>query len=146
MDALIVVLERELRGFRGRLREVNPRWYAAAASPFATRADVAFHVIERVAASAYALERPGAVVPVVPRLPDLSLADQLDVVAADYLRVATSDDASARLLGELLLHRAQLDGAPAGPEAMSVVRSATGVDAVDGWLTWCPLGVTSESS
>lgn len=138
MSGSLDALERELRGLRRRLRESPPAWFLVAAPPFATRGDLAFHVVRRTAATAFGIEWPNRPFPALPRLPDLSLADQLDVVAADLLAVSSGDEAQLGwLLGELLVHRRQLDGAPPGTAAAALVEELTGTADPAGWLRYC---------
>jgi hypothetical protein len=138
VSAALDALDRELRGFRRRLRESAPAWFAVGAPPFATRGELAFHVVRRTAATGFGIEWPGRALPDLPRLPDLSLADQLDVVATDLLAVASGDESAvARLLGELLVHRQQLDGAAPGPAATALVAELTGLADPADWAAFC---------
>ncbi len=131
-------LRRELRGLRARLREAPPQWFTAAAPPFATREDVAFHVVQEIARESFASAHPGRRTPVVPRLPALSLADQFEVVTDELLCALPDDSAVAGpLLAEILLHRWQLDGSAPGPLSSAAAAAATGEADVSGWQRLC---------
>jgi hypothetical protein len=140
VSAVADALEREVRGLRRRLREAPMHWFAAAAPPFATRDDAAFHVVRRIAGDAFACEFPGRLMPPVPRLPALALADQLDVVAHDLLAFVDGNDALAGLLlAELLLHRWHIDGSPPGPASSALAATLTGESDLAGWQRLCDL-------
>ena len=138
MSSVAEALDRELRGFSIRLRDAPLRWFAAAATPFGTREDAAFHLVRRIARAAFDEEFDGLAMPVLPRLTALSLADQLDVVRHDLFALADLSDAVAGpLLAEVLLHRWHVDGSAPGPSASALAASATGEDGVAGWQRLC---------
>ncbi|MCU1678175.1 MAG: hypothetical protein JWM93_2933 [Frankiales bacterium] len=141
MSATTDALERELRGLRSRLREATPTWFSVAAPPFASRAEGAFHVVRRIALAAFSAEFRDRDMPELPRLPVLSLPDQLDVVADDLLTAAPIDgDVAGRLLAELLLHRWHIDGSLPGPSSTALAHAATGEADLAGWQRLCDLG------
>lgn len=115
---LLDVLTRELDLLVGRARALAPaRWSLplGAPTPFATRADALFHLAAWLAAAS------GAPVP-LPRLTNpLALGDQLAVVGDDLvgeLRTGRRPvGAASAALGELLLHRHDLDGVRPGQRA-----------------------------
>ena len=85
--------------------------------------------------------------PTMPRLPDLALADQLDVVAHDLFAMADLNDALAgRLLAELLLHRWHIDSSPAGPSSAELAASLTGERDAVGWQRLCDLDERAQGS
>ena len=138
VSAVIDALDREVRGFARRLREAPMHWFAAAAPPFATREDAAFHVVRRIASAAVACECPDRAMPSVPRVPALAMADQLDVVSHDLFAVVDGHDGLAgQLLAELLLHRWHIDGSPPGPSSSVLAAEATGEEDLVGWQRLC---------
>jgi hypothetical protein len=104
-DAL---LADELARLVSRLRSIGrPRLAAASVPPFTTRADAIDHLVREMVAVA------GAEHGFPPRIDDVLLGDQLAVVGADALRAlrsSGSDDETLFLLGEVVLHRFDLDG------------------------------------
>jgi hypothetical protein len=125
--AAVEVLSRELRSLVTRLRGFSPPRFAAAAPPFPTRGDVAHHLIVTLARSGTALE--GVAVPDVRRLADHVLADQLAVVGADLLAVLADHPepaVAAAGLGEVVLHRRDLDGSVPATDAVGVLAAAWG--------------------
>jgi hypothetical protein len=110
-DAL---LTDELARLVSRLRSIGgPRLAAAATPPFATRADAIIHLVREMVAVVG--EQHGFPT----RVDDVLLGDQLAVVGADALRALTSrgsGDETVFLLGEVVLHRFDLDATlPKGP-------------------------------
>ncbi len=79
-----------------RLRSMGAARLAAAFEPEPTRADAAYGLIHNVAQRAAAME--GVVTPVVPRLADLALGDQLAVVGRDLLVAARERQNAAVLI------------------------------------------------
>jgi hypothetical protein len=104
------VLERELDLLVRRLRGFTPARYGAAAPPFPTRADAAWHLAQRLVELAGTPER-------IPELPVAALPDVLTVVGRDLLETDPDPATTARALAEVLLHRYDVDGAPPGPHA-----------------------------
>lgn len=104
------LLVRELRTLVDRLRGFSDSRYAARGEPpLDTKADVAFHLAERLAALA---QRAEGVEPPhqVPRLADHVLADQLAAVGVDLVAASPDRDTAAEALLEIAFHREQLDG------------------------------------
>ncbi|MDQ1703231.1 MAG: hypothetical protein QOF57_2483 [Frankiaceae bacterium] len=132
-------LRRELRALRIRVRESPAQWFAAAAPPFATRDDAAFHVVQEIARESFAVAFPGRPAPPVMRLPSLALADQLDVVTDELLHSMDdeNDAVTGPLLAEVLLHRWHLDGSAPGPASTAAAAEATGVGDLRGWQRLC---------
>lgn len=101
-------LEDELDRLVSRLRSIGgPRLQAAAVAPFVTRADMIAHLVRELVVVAD--ERHGF----PDRLDDVLLGDQLAVVGADALRALRttgSADEVLFVLGEVVLHRYDLDG------------------------------------
>ena len=94
------LLAREARSLVERLRLWTPQRWAAAAPPYATRADLAFHLAQSFVTAAGETERP------LPRLDsDLVLPDQLAVTADDLVRAGR---ASLEHVAHLLAHRRDL--------------------------------------
>ncbi len=140
-EALTALLERESELLVGRLRLFTGARYAAAALPLPSRADLARHLAQVLAVGGQGLESPGRQLPVVwrqlPELPDLALADQIAVTASDAVRAARAltgretvptpgaptqaREVVAQLCSEVLLHRAELDGAGPGRSAVGTV-------------------------
>ena len=127
------VLARELRTLVARLRGFSATRFAAAAPPFASRAEAAFHLVEALAAAAASAE---GVAPVpVRRLGDHVLADQLAVVGTDLLAALArrpDPQLAAAALGELVLHRRDLDGSTPGPAVMALLAAAWSCDPAPG--------------
>ena len=131
--AALDVLAREVRALVARLRGFSLARFRAAAPPFATRGDAAHHLVTAVAAAAARAE--GEPARPVPRLGDFALADQLAVVGADLVAaLAAGPDPSlaADALGELVLHRRDIDGYPPGREAVELLALAWGCAPVAG--------------
>lgn len=106
------LLARELRTLTTRLRGFSESRYAARGEPpLATKADVAFHLVERLADLAQQAE---GVEPrhAVPRLAGRVLADQLAAVGLDLLAVSPAPPLLADALLEVAFHREALDGSP----------------------------------
>jgi hypothetical protein len=125
--AVLDVLAREVRALVTRLRGFSITRFRAAAPPFATRGDAAHHLVTAVAAAAARAE--GAPVRAVPRLGDFALADQLAVVGADLVAALSArpdPSLAADALGELVLHRRDIDGFPPGGEAVQLLALAWG--------------------
>ncbi|MFL6139420.1 MAG: hypothetical protein ACJ74O_16675 [Frankiaceae bacterium] len=119
------VLAREVRALVARLRGFSVTRFGAAAPPFATRGDAAHHLVSAVAAAAAAAE--GVPAHPVPRLGDFALADQLAVVGADLVAALSAGPdprLAAGALGELVLHRRDIDGFPPGREAVELLARA----------------------
>jgi hypothetical protein len=136
-DAIVALLERELDGLVRRLRGWSPRGWRPAAGPVGSRSDAAHHVACVLAVVGQGVEEAGrAGVPQwrePPRLPVHALADAVTVTGHDAvhaLRAVGADTpvwspagrVAARslaqwALGEVLLHRHDLDGAAPGPQA-----------------------------
>jgi hypothetical protein len=130
---VIDVLAREVRALVARLRGFSVTRFASAAPPFATRGDAAHHLVTSLAAAAATAE--GVPVRPVPRLGDFTLADQLAVVGTDLVAAlsARSDPAlAAGALGELVLHRRDIDGFAPGQEAVGLLAQAWGCRPVAG--------------
>jgi hypothetical protein len=131
--AALDVLAREVRALVSRLRGFSITRFRAAAPPFASRGDAAHHLVSAVAAAAALAE--GGPVRAVPRLGDFALADQLAVVGADLLAalaVRPDEGLAADALGELVLHRRDIDGFPPGREAVELLALAWGCQPVAG--------------
>ena len=107
------VLQRELDLLVRRLRGFPAARYAAAAPPFPTRADAAWHLAQRLVELAGSGQR-------IPDLPVAALPDVLAVVGRDLLDADPDVDTTARALAETLLHRYDVDGAPPGPHASTL--------------------------
>lgn len=138
---LTTILERESLLLVGRLRLFTPARYAAAALPLPSRGDLARHLAQALASGGQGLEAAGRrELPVwrdLPRLPDLAVADQIAVTASDAVRAARQLPARERvetprgpveartlvalLCSEVLLHRADLDGAGPGRAVAAAV-------------------------
>jgi hypothetical protein len=103
----------ELGRLVSRLRSIGAaRLATASVPPFATRADAVHHLVRElvlVAGDSHGFPR---------RFEDVLLGDQLAVVGADALRVLSSDAEAVFVLGEVVLHRFDLDGSlPKGEAA-----------------------------
>ena len=108
------LLADELTRLVSRLRSIGgPRLASASVPPFSTRADAISHLIRELVVVAD--EQHGF----PDRIDDVLLGDQLAVVGADALRALSGNgsDAEAQfVLGEVVLHRFDLDGTlPKGP-------------------------------
>jgi hypothetical protein len=106
----------ELARMVSRLRSIGgPRLGTASVPPFATRADAVQHLVrELVEISGDSVQHGFP-----KRLEDALLGDQLAVVGADALqalgsRVAEAADESLFILGEIVLHRFDVDGSLPG--------------------------------
>lgn len=108
------VLRRESRSLVQRLRLWTPARWAAAAPPHGTRGDLVHHLVQDLAD--LAAEAEGGPRREVPRLDDLGLADQLAVVADDFVRADAPADVVRDATAHLLLHRQDLldEAPPAG--------------------------------
>jgi hypothetical protein len=109
----------ELARLVSRLRSIGaPRLATASTPPFATRADAIHHLVRElvlVADSSHGFPR---------RFEDVLLGDQLAVVGADALLALGSDGHSAHarfVLGEIVLHRFDLDGSLPKGDAVRVL-------------------------
>jgi hypothetical protein len=101
------LLADELGRLVSRLRSIGaPRLAAPSVPPFVTRADAVHHLVHELVLAA----EEGQGFP--ERLEDVLLGDQLAVVGADALAALSSrtERASLFLLGEVVLHRFDLDG------------------------------------
>jgi hypothetical protein len=108
------LLRRESASLVERLRVWTPARWAAAAPPYGTRGDLAFHLAQAFADAAARLE--GGPRRLLPRLDsDLALADQLAVTADDLVRAAPEDETARRATAHLLLHREDLLGEQVPP-------------------------------
>ena len=115
-DALVAD---ELARLVSRLRSIGgPRLAAAAVPPFAHRSDAIHHLVrELVELADEAHGYPG-------RIDDVLLGDQLAVVGADALRVLRergSEDEVTFVLGEVVLHRFDLDATLPKGEVLTVL-------------------------
>ena len=111
---LIDLLDRESRSLVERLHGFTPARYRAAAPPFESRADAAYHVLVELAHLSGAPTSP-------PRLHDLALADQLAVVTQDLVAANPSDETVAASLAEIVLHRRDVDGSTPLPDVAAAV-------------------------
>jgi hypothetical protein len=106
----------ELGRLVSRLRSIGaPRLAAASVPPFATRADAVHHLVRElvlVADDSHGFPR---------RFQDVLLGDQLAVVGADALRALSSDTEAVFVLGEIVLHRFDLDGSLPKGEATRIL-------------------------
>ncbi|MDX6242659.1 MAG: hypothetical protein QOE76_382 [Frankiales bacterium] len=109
----------ELARLVSRLRSIGARRLATGSvPPFPTRADAIHHLVRElvlVADSSHGFPR---------RFEDVLLGDQLAVVGADALRALSSegDPAHARfVLGEIVLHRFDLDGSLPKGDAVRIL-------------------------
>jgi hypothetical protein len=101
------LLAREARSLVDRLRLWTPQRWAAAAPPYATRADLAHHLAQSFVTAAGETTRP------LPRLDsDLALPDQLAVTADDLVRTGR---ATLEHVAHLLAHRRDLLGEDVPP-------------------------------
>jgi hypothetical protein len=127
-----VLAAQELGRLVSRLRSIGaPRLAAASVPPFTTRADAVHHLVRElvlVAGDTHGFPR---------RFEDVLLGDQLAVVGADALRALSSDAEAAFVLGEVVLHRFDLDGSLPRGEA---VRLLGGGDLVATLRARCPAG------
>lgn len=121
-DPVVERLGRETAALVARLRPWTPARWSAAARPGVTRADVVHHLVQVLADAAADAE--GQPRRRVPRLDvDLVLPDQLAVVVADLLAAGAGEGAAA-LLGEVLLHRYDVDGSPPPAGAVEALHAA----------------------
>ena len=114
-DEPTALLRRESRSLVQRLRLWTPARWAAAAPPYATRAELAHHLAQSLADLAAEAEEEQR--RVLPRLDgDLALPDQLAVTADDLVRAAPSPGAAVAATAHLLAHRKDLldEDVPAG--------------------------------
>jgi hypothetical protein len=106
----------ELGRLVSRLRSIGaPRLAAASVPPFVTRADAVHHLVHElvlVAGDTHGFPR---------RFEDVLLGDQLAVVGADALRALRSDAEAVFVLGEIVLHRFDLDGSLPKGEAARIL-------------------------
>jgi hypothetical protein len=106
----------ELGRLVSRLRSIGaPRLAAASVPPFVTRADAVHHLVQElvlVAGDTHGFPR---------RFEDVLLGDQLAVVGADALRALGSDAEAVFVLGEIVLHRFDLDGSLPKGEAARIL-------------------------
>jgi hypothetical protein len=109
----------ELARLVSRLRSIGaPRLAAASVPPFVTRADAIHHLVRElvvVADETHGFPK---------RFEDVLLGDQLAVVGADALRELGSradPDEALFVLGEVILHRFDLDGSLPKGDAVSVL-------------------------
>lgn len=117
LTALAGQLTRELRSLVERVRHFSAARWAAAAPPFPSRAEVAFHLAQVLAAAS--LAAAGMPARVLPRLDGTVLPDQLAVTGDGLLDALAQspaaihwrgspqppDDVAAAVLAEVLLHR-----------------------------------------
>lgn len=136
------LLDREASLVVRRLRGFTERRLATAAPPLESRAEVARHLAQTLAEAAQGVaatvedEAPTwRLLPGLPELPVLALADAVAVTANDLVEALASPPSSAwtpegrqpavevaaAMLAEVLLHRRDLDGAPPGAEAAEAV-------------------------
>ncbi len=124
------LLAKELASLAGRLRLWTPQRWAAAAEPWATRADLGRHLAQWLADRAAQLEgQPTRELPVLQ--PDLLVVDQIAVTGDDLLRADPSADACAQATAHVLLHRYDLLGEEpptslGGPDTLRVGREVCG--------------------
>jgi hypothetical protein len=132
------VLRRELRSLVTRVRGFSATRLAAAAPPIGTRADAAFHLAAELAGLAARAETPAGARVVerpLPRLGDFTLADQLAVVGNDLVGAVEAGGPpglAAAALGEVVLHRRDLDGSLPGKDAVVVLAVAYGCEVTPG--------------
>jgi hypothetical protein len=106
----------ELARLVSRLRSIGaPRLAAASVPPFATRADAIHHLVRDLVVLGDSTHG------FPPRFEDVLLGDQLAVVGADALRVLGSDGDARFVLGEIVLHRYDLDGSLPKGKALHVL-------------------------
>ncbi len=110
------LLRQELDLLVARLRNFTPTRYAAAAQPWGTRADVLWHLANRLVVAAGVNHE-------LPPLPDMALADVLAVTGHDLCRVGPDEPLAAAALAEILLHRYEVDAQLPGPRVASAVLS-----------------------
>lgn len=146
------VLSRELDLLVERLRPwTTTRWAAAvepwggADRPLGSRADVGHHLAVALAAPALAVLAAAGRAPAgveVPRLPHATaLPDQVAVLGQELLDAVDDPEVLRRALAEVLLHRADLDGAAPGPQASALAAPGLSpAQAVARWRADCPLG------
>ena len=126
----------ELARLVSRLRSIGaPRLATASVPPFGTRADAIHHLVRELVVMAD--ESHGF----PKRFEDVLLGEQLAVVGVDALAaVGAGDDATARavlLLGEVVLHRYDLDGSLPKGDALEILG---GGDLVATLRARCPAG------
>lgn len=103
------LLAKELASLVGRLRLWTPARWAAACSPWGTRADLARHLAQWFADRAADAEgQPQRGLPVL--TPDLLVVDQLAVCGDDLLRAVPSPELHGQAVAHLLAHRFDLLG------------------------------------
>jgi hypothetical protein len=115
VSSAVETLRRETASLVQRLRLWTPQRWAAQAPPYATRADLVFHLAQALADADAELE--GEPRRALPRLDtDLALPDQLAVTADDFARAGPPANVARRATAHLLLHRRDLlaDEVPAG--------------------------------
>jgi hypothetical protein len=103
----------ELARMVTRLRSIGaPRLATASVPPFASRADAVHHLVRELVAvvdDSHGYPK---------RFEDVLLGDQLAVVGAEALQALSSESEAVFVLGELVLHRFDLDGSlPKGETA-----------------------------
>jgi hypothetical protein len=132
------VLRREVRSLVTRVRGFSATRLAAGAPPIGTKADAAFHLARELAVLAARAEGAAgadAYGDRLPRLGDFVLADQLAVVGHDLvaaLAARAEVGIAATALGEVVLHRRDLDGSLPGRDAVVALAAAYGCDATQG--------------
>ncbi|BEP12269.1 hypothetical protein acdb102_05800 [Acidothermaceae bacterium B102] len=129
------VLEQELARLVSRLRSIGgPRLAAVSVPPFTKRADAINHLVrELVVVADEAHGFPS-------RLDDVLLGDQLAVVGGDALRTLRSRGSADEVLfvlGEVVLHRFDLDGSLPKGDAITALG---GGDVVARLRARCPAG------
>ena len=128
------MLEQELARLVSRLRSIGgPRLSAASVPPFTKRADAIDHLVRELVELAD--EAHGFPV----RLDDVLLGDQLAVVGGDALRTLRSRgsmDEVLFVLGEVVLHRFDLDGSLPKGDAIAALG---GGDVVARLRARCPV-------
>jgi hypothetical protein len=157
-DSIVALLERELDGLVRRLRGWSPRGWRPAAGPLGDRSDVAHHVACVLALIGQGAEEAGSAgVPEwrePPRLPVHALADAVTVTGDDAVRALRVVGAETpvwspagreaawslaqRALGEVLLHRHDLDGAAPGPQASAAAAGGAPADVLATLRSRCP--------
>lgn len=114
---MLDLLAREIDLLVGRLRGFTPARYAATAPPFPARADVVRHLAQRLVDLA-GIGRS------LPDLPATALADVVAVTGQDLVRSDPSPDVIREALGEVVLHRYDVDGARPGPRTAATAGTA----------------------
>ena len=130
------MLEQELARLVSRLRSIGgPRLAAASVPPFTKRADAIHHLVRELVVLADEAHGLPA------RLEDVLLGDQLAVVGGDALvamRSRGSADEVLFALGEVVLHRFDLDGSLPNGEAIAALGGGGG-DVVARLRARCPV-------